>query len=598
MLFLTLLLWALALVSGNDGGCKRYPIPVDLGNPLPYPITQLFSALDKIFEDAVYDNNLVGGAMSLRYNGKELFSTGKGYADLAKGTPFTPKTKTRVASVSKLFTALMLNQYASVGVLNIHDPVKKWCPTFRVPSIFSGTSKDVSDDITFFRLASHLSGLHRESPGYQTTAEVFAALQYLPIIVPPGSVPSYSNLGFSLLGNVLADCVDRNSTFANLLDHWIIQPLNLKNTGVTYTSTVMNSLAKGYVGVQEVPFVNLGWDDPSGGIYSSAEDLTLLGDTILADAARDMLTFSPSPFTLNLRPSIARDLLRPVSRNPDGITYIGAPWEMLSFNIASKTPDTTPADTVSGYEEPARLRHQGAKEVLHGFTPFLEYDSNYSMPKDASPAIQTLAATFNAQYLAKKQEKFSTLTFKGPVKGGEYVVRVKEGSLPGYASIIAVVPELNISVSAVFNSPFSGGALLQIVMPYILEAFEASLYAITAPYPIESVIGPQPYYYVGNFVNPYTGGVVQITLYNGNKNLVLYFNDYGFQMGAYLVYVAESSPTGSIYRLYFAPESMSCMLSELLAVSGQYVFFEKNAAGLATSFQIPGFVPQVIYYRN
>lgn len=439
MLVFAILFAFFALVIGDDKGCKRFPPTVDLGTPLPAPVSQVFDFLDEILKQVIADNKLIGGALSFRYNGKELFSTGKGLADISKGTPFTSKTKTRVASVSKLHTTLLLNQFASMDIMNIHDPVNQWCPTFSVPSIFSGTWKEGANGITFAQLASHLSGLQRESPGHLTTAEIFDMLRTSPLVVPPGSVPSYSNLGFSLLGNALADCVHTNASYPMLLDHLIVHPLGLKNTGSEYTPEVMDTLAKGYVGLQEVDFVDLGWSTPAGGLYSSVEDMAILGEAILADSARD-INPAASPLSLGIRPELARDLLRPVSRNPDGYTYIGAPWEMMTFNIASESPDVSTNDAT---DDPSYLRNKDhkirntpfafsdtvrekLKEIKSSFIPYFTQDPNYTGPIAEAPTLHVKDTSSPVVDSTNLEGKSYIVNMKGPTKGANYVVRMKE----------------------------------------------------------------------------------------------------------------------------------------------------------------------------
>jgi CubicO group peptidase (beta-lactamase class C family) len=65
----------------------------------------------------------------------------------------------RVASISKVFTDLMMMQLRDKGVLNLDDPVTKYIPNFRVKVPYN-----TKRPITLRELASHTSGLQREVP--------------------------------------------------------------------------------------------------------------------------------------------------------------------------------------------------------------------------------------------------------------------------------------------------------------------------------------------------------------------------------------------------------------------------------------------------
>ncbi len=88
-------------------------------------------------------------------------------------------------------------------------------------------------------------------------------LQNQSLILPPYTLPSYSNLGFALLGNLLAESIF-NNTFANFSTVWkrwflhcfcndfsffqsaILEPLGMSNTGFVFTPDVVSRIAVGY----------------------------------------------------------------------------------------------------------------------------------------------------------------------------------------------------------------------------------------------------------------------------------------------------------------------------------------------------------------
>ena len=106
--------------------------------------------------------------------------------------------------------------------------------------------------ITFRQLASHMAGLPRESPcpnvyfdGCNATSkEIFERLAKLVLLSPPDTQPSYSNLGFALLGRTLERVFGGSWEVA--LEMFILSVLGMKNTGTAFTPEVLENLAVGY----------------------------------------------------------------------------------------------------------------------------------------------------------------------------------------------------------------------------------------------------------------------------------------------------------------------------------------------------------------
>jgi CubicO group peptidase (beta-lactamase class C family) len=169
-------------------------------------------------------------------------------------------------------------------------------------------TKQAVDPITFRQLLSQMSGLQREVPGCGLvcpnldTKQAVEAVATTSLLWPPNTRPSYSNLGFALLGNIVAETFYKTD-FATALTKRIINPLGLQNTGVAISSQYAQALRHlpdarrvaaqipvGYVGAVAVPLFSLGWASPAGQMYSSTKCvLSLLAYHLLQALA---LTFS------------------------------------------------------------------------------------------------------------------------------------------------------------------------------------------------------------------------------------------------------------------------------------------------------------------
>src|SRR3546814_12401326 len=76
-----------------------------------------------------YSGDVPGAVVLVLRDGQPLVRRGYGLADLDAGTPATPQTNFRLASVSKQFTAAAIVLLAQDGKLSLDDPVRKWLPS-------------------------------------------------------------------------------------------------------------------------------------------------------------------------------------------------------------------------------------------------------------------------------------------------------------------------------------------------------------------------------------------------------------------------------------------------------------------------------------
>jgi CubicO group peptidase (beta-lactamase class C family) len=65
------------------------------------------------------------------------------------------------------------------------------------------------------------------------------------LIRPPNSYPSYSNLGFSLFGHLVAEKAMR-STFYDAIQRYVLDPLRMTSSGFFYDAQVVEKLARGH----------------------------------------------------------------------------------------------------------------------------------------------------------------------------------------------------------------------------------------------------------------------------------------------------------------------------------------------------------------
>lgn len=270
--------------------------------------------LDSSIVDAIDKNNqsLMGRIKSpgmvfgVVRAGKVDFIKGYGHPRLAsrqpsdQDDPVTPDTVFRIASISKIFTAIITMKLMEQGMLSIDDPVEKHLKSYRIRK-----ANESDPPITIRHLLTHTAGIGEFAPllGYLppfTTFGVSRVGRPLPPLArlyrgelrpdrSPGQAWSYANHGYATLGQVIAD-VTRDS-FPNVARRLIFDPLGMDNSDFVRSERVTDDLAKGYTQIKDGywPVLDLNIVTlADGSLFTTANDfakfigeLTLGGGSLL-----------------------------------------------------------------------------------------------------------------------------------------------------------------------------------------------------------------------------------------------------------------------------------------------------------------------------
>lgn len=300
--------------------CPQLPTLFPLPKKTPKRITEVFEKLESILNATVDEtSSLPAISMNVFYRDKILWSGHYG-SKVYKQPTLKPNDSTvyRIGSVTKIFAVLLVYKLYEEGkIVSIDDPLSKYAPNFFIHNPFT------NENITLREIASQMSGLPREAPCiYQcsntTSREQLALLRNRTLVLPPWTEPSYSNLGYALLGRLLTENL-LNETFENWTKENILKPLGMANTGFEITEEVEKNMAFPYLpNGQRMKFMNLGWINPAGAMYSTIEDLAKLG----------MMFAQPEKQKL-FKPASLREMMTPKDITPDGVTVWGSPFEMF-----------------------------------------------------------------------------------------------------------------------------------------------------------------------------------------------------------------------------------------------------------------------------
>ncbi|MGW6929520.1 serine hydrolase domain-containing protein [Lentzea sp. NPDC054927] len=135
-------------------------------------------------------------------------------------TEGTTDSAFRIGSITKIWTATLVQRLVDEGALDLDRPVRDYLPGFRLRD-------HAADALTSRHLLTHTGGL--DSNHFVDTGsmeEFVAALADAEHWFPPGEVFSYSNSGFRVLGRLVE--VLRGKPYDDVLHTELVTPLGLR----------------------------------------------------------------------------------------------------------------------------------------------------------------------------------------------------------------------------------------------------------------------------------------------------------------------------------------------------------------------------------
>ena len=239
------------------------------------------------------------------------FQAASGVRDLATGRPAPADGRFRIASATKMFTAVVVLQLADEGRLDLEAPVQRYLPHLLPPSY---------PPVPVGSLLDHTSGLpaSTEDAGYEDAAyyvahrfdhytprQVVASATEQPMEFEPGTAQHYNGVGYFIAGLVIERVT--GSSYAEQLRRRILRPLHLEETSLPrpHQYGVRGPHAHTYVRVDGVP-VDVTARSPYGwaesGMISTTADLTRFlraafrGPLLSSEARSHLFTVPDVPY--------------------------------------------------------------------------------------------------------------------------------------------------------------------------------------------------------------------------------------------------------------------------------------------------------------
>jgi CubicO group peptidase (beta-lactamase class C family) len=201
---------------------------------------ELFANAEKGVEWFIKNWHIKGASVAVARDGKLLYARGFGYASMEDSIPAEPYNRFRIASVSKLITAVAVMKLQEEGKLSVNDHV--FGPDGILDDTLFAHPRDRRVfDITVGHLLSHEGGWSQRYGDQMFMPEVVAKTMGVPLPVDlrtiikfaldkrlhftPGTGQSYSNLGYSILGLVIEKA--SGMSYEKYCQEKILEPLGI-----------------------------------------------------------------------------------------------------------------------------------------------------------------------------------------------------------------------------------------------------------------------------------------------------------------------------------------------------------------------------------
>jgi CubicO group peptidase (beta-lactamase class C family) len=229
-----------------------------------------------------------GGQPALAYgvveDGRLVHARGRGERWVDGPAP-DEQTVFRIASMTKSFTAAAVLLLRDEGALRLDDLAEAYVPELAVLSPSAGSAP-----ITIRKLLTMTAGFPTDDPwgdrlqGQPLPEFAEFLARGVSLAWVPGTRFEYSNLGYAILGRVIAAA--SGEAYDQFVRTRLFQPLGMSATGFAADEFQTDRLARGYQGKagawQELPMAPNGSFAPMGGIFSCVSDLALWVSGFLA----------------------------------------------------------------------------------------------------------------------------------------------------------------------------------------------------------------------------------------------------------------------------------------------------------------------------
>lgn len=263
-----------------------------------FAFAQTVLKLKNDLNKALIEEGLTGAVWSVVESDGRITFDAVGFNNKETGKLLKPTDKVHIGSITKTLVAIGILRLATESKINIDEPVKKYLPQLNFYNQWETTTP-----ITIRHLLDHTSGLTdiRLWQIFSKKANANSALDFaftsnpkvLKIHAQPGSVFSYSNMGYTLLAMII-EAITKEK-YELYLDKHLLLPLGMKNSTFQFVSQVGknadSNLAYGHLDKQIVYAALPMYLRPAGQFTTTAYDMAIFAKFLLSDGKINNVEF-------------------------------------------------------------------------------------------------------------------------------------------------------------------------------------------------------------------------------------------------------------------------------------------------------------------
>ncbi|WP_246281256.1 serine hydrolase domain-containing protein [Saccharibacillus qingshengii] len=331
------MLLALPLAEGQG---RAQTAPASSGQTAPNVLSHSAAqaAAKKMTEALMENYGVTGVQYAIRDKGKVVLSGGTTLDDVGAKQDISNTRMFGIGSVSKMYVTAAAMMLADDGKVDIDRPLTDYIPDFRM-------ADERYKQITVRMLMNHSSGLYgshyknsmllgdNDSENYKA---LLSNLSVQRLKSDPGEYSVYANDGFQLL-ELLVERVSKMS-YSDFLQKRIAEPLSL-----TSTRTPMDEFDRKQLEPIRLPGIKQALPPENanilgtGGVYSTAEELTLFSEVL---SGKHPKLLSEASVEAMLQPEYRKGVWVPDTKNAFGY---GLGWDSVDlepfgdYNIRAAT---------------------------------------------------------------------------------------------------------------------------------------------------------------------------------------------------------------------------------------------------------------------
>ncbi|KAG0029358.1 hypothetical protein BGZ81_003876 [Podila clonocystis] len=446
---------------------------------------KIFAKLKSDIETARNRTGIPGMSVAVMHKGKLVFAEGFGKRN-QNSDPFTPETRSLLASVTKAFTATAIGELVAEGKMDWDTtPVNTYLPEFETidPILTSQlTLKDLLSHRTTFPVLD-FSWMW----GNETRRDLIKRIRHVPANPKLRSSTNYNNVMYCVAGEAAANVA--GVPFEQLVRDKIFKPLGFSSMGFTMDEMAKSSdfampfLTETYEDAVAGRFIELpldGADEKSaaaGDLFSNVVDLARWGQVVMKEGVQNgKQVLSKEGIAMTLT---AHTIYSPAVRDPDlGLSDLyGMGWLLGSYkgnNIYEHSGRNfgyvTNLAVYPNAELVVAVLTNAYLAALPNYLSFHIADEILGLPKSQDWLVVKAIASTKAQYASYAEDIKGDFPERIPNKAPAHDLTAYAGEYfhPGHGTTTVRLRggELHLSLEA-----FGG-----VLTPYHFETFSTVLH--------------------------------------------------------------------------------------------------------------------------